>query len=404
MKRIVLIVGFALVVGATVFLAGDAVVPVAAQGPTDVSFAKAITVKSPVLYPYSIAAGDLTHNGIPDLAVVGIEQAVLDHALGKGNGRFGEWSHDGGTGDAPGFVIFADVDLDGNLDAVTTDADQPFVTVAFGDGKGHFNRGAQPLTGRGYNTQQVAVADLNGDGVPDLVGTSLGVAENPGNVFILLGKRNREFGKALNIGSGGYHPVAIAVADLNHDNIPDLLVTNFGKQPPYGNIAVLLGKGDGTFAKPVTYRLGQYHDPYGVTLGDFNGDGNIDMAVTTQRSNEVQIFLGRGDGTFSPPKLYPAGIDPFSMVTADFNGDGILDLAITNYTTPKQCHVSVLLGNGDGSFQRPIRLPVGLSPVQVVVADFNHDGKPDIATINGGDSTISILLNTTPFPAQPPSH
>ena len=89
-------------------------------------------------------------------------------------------------------------------------------------------------------------------------------------------------------------------------------------------------------------------------------------------------------------------------MAADFNGDGKLDLAVANYTNPKHCHVSVLLGNGDGTFQPPVQLRVGISPAQLVVADFNHDGKPDIATINGGSSTISILLNTTQFPA--PSH
>jgi hypothetical protein len=369
-----------------------------------VSFAPAIKLRSPVLYPYSIAAGDLTGNGIPDLAVVGIEQSALLHALGKGDGYFGPWSDKGGTGDAPGFVIFADVDLDGKLDAVTTDATQPIVTVSFGDGKGHFNRGVQPDTGVGYATNYLAVADLNGDGIPDIVGTASVVGEDWGQIFVLLGKGNREFEKPAHLASGGFQPQGIAVADLNHDGIPDLVVANFGKQPPYGNIAVLLGNGDGTFAKPVTYQLGQYHDPYGVTLGDFNGDGNIDMAVTTQRSNDVQIFLGRGDGTFSRQKLYYAGIDPYSVAIADFNGDGIPDLAITNYTSPKHCHVSVLLGDGDGSFQKPIHFPVGLSPVQIVVADFNHDGKPDIATINQGNATVSILLNTTQLPTRSASH
>jgi hypothetical protein len=399
MKQSILIIGLALAAGATVLLAGDAAVP----KPAAVSFANAITIKSPVLFPYSLAAGDLTNNGIPDLAVVGVEDSALLHTLGKGNGRFGRWSEEGGTGDAPNFVIFADVDLDGNLDAVTTDGDQPFVTVAFGDGKGHFNRGVQPRTGRGFSTQQVTVADLNGDGIPDLVGTSLGLASNPGNIFILLGRGGRKFAKAVNISSGGYEPLAIAVADLNHDNIPDLVVVNNGKQPPYGNVSVLLGKGHGTFAEPVPYSLGKYHDPFSVALGDFNGDGNVDMAVATYHSNSVYIFLGKGDGTFWPPKSFfvnSAGAG--EIVTADFNGDGILDLAVGTCGITESCHVSVLLGNGDGSFQSPVRFRVGLNPLQLVVADFTHDGKPDIATINGGDSTISILLNTTPFPA--PSH
>src|SRR6202142_1427062 len=110
MRCIVLTIGSALLAGATVLLAGDAVAPVALRASTSVSFAKAITVRSPVLYPKSLAAGDLDHDGIPDLAVVGDEKPRLLHPLGKGDGHFCHWSHKGGTGDAPNFVLFADMD------------------------------------------------------------------------------------------------------------------------------------------------------------------------------------------------------------------------------------------------------------------------------------------------------
>jgi hypothetical protein len=145
LKYSILIVGLALAVGTTVLLAGDAVAP---QASTEVSFAKAITVKSPVLYPYSIAAGDLTGNGIPDVAVVGIEQTALLHPLGKGDGYFGRWSDDGGSGSAPSFVMFADVDGDGNLDALTNDAIEPQVVISFGNGHGHFPRSKRCIPAR----------------------------------------------------------------------------------------------------------------------------------------------------------------------------------------------------------------------------------------------------------------
>jgi hypothetical protein len=400
-RAVVLPVMILLLVGTAVLRAGNGAPVVLRHAVGSVSFDKAITVRSPVLYPYSMAAGDLTGNGIPDLAVVGIEQAFLYHALGKGNGRFGWWNNRGAAGDAPGFVTFADVDLDGNLDAVSTSADQPLVNIAFGDGRGHFPVGEGLASGRGYDTQQVVVADLNGDGIPDLVGTSLGESGTPGNIFILLGKGHRKFAKAVNIGSGGYAPAAIAVADLNHDGIPDLVVANWGQDDgPYGNLAVLLGKGNGTFAEPVVYLAGIH--PYQLVLGDFNGDGNLDVAVTNNL--DVRVFMGRGDGTLSKGAGYFAGRFPISIATADFNGDGIPDLVVSNFTNPKPCHASVLLGNGDGTFQAPTQFRVRLSPVQVVVADFNHDGKPDIATINQGNATISILLNTTQFRAQLPSH
>jgi len=398
-----LIVGLSLVVGTSTVVARNGALVVLDHPVGRVSFAKAITIESPVLYPYSIAAGDLTGNGISDLAVVGVETPALLHALGKGNGRFGRWSNNGGTDDAPNFVIFADVDLDGNLDAVTTDGDQPVVIVAFGDGKGNFNRGVGPRTGRGYDTQEVAVADLNGDGIPDLVGTSLGVAGNPGNIFILLGKGKREFTKAVNISSGGHSPNGIAVGDLNHDGIPDLVVANSESSSGPGNVAVLLGKGDGKFQKPVRYQAGVA--PWQVILGDFNGDGNLDLAVVAiDGGDKIYVLLGNGDGTFSRSKAYTVGLGASSVSVADFNGDGRLDLGVTTCAERPPCYVSVLLGNGDGTFQPPVRFHVGLNPVQLVVADFTHDGKPDIATINEGDSTISILLNTTQFPTPPASH
>ena len=362
-----------------------------------VSFAKAITLKSPVLYSYSIAAGDLNHDGIPDLAVVGIEFPFLEHALGKGNGHVGRWSDQGGSGYAPSFVMFADMDLDGNLDALTNDASQRQVVISFGDGHGNFPVVKRLDSGAGYATNYLAVADLNGDGIPDIVGSALSSGRDFGEVFVLLGKGNREFQKPLHFPSGGHQASAVAVGDLNNDGIPDLVVANTGtdNRPFDYDVAVLLGKGDGTFGSPVRYHAGVR--PYQLAMGDFNGDGNLDVAVVPiNGKSSIFVLLGKGDGTFGEAKGFQSDLYPLSIVAADFNGDGILDLAVTNYTSPKQCHVSVLLGNGDGSFQKPIRFPVGLSPSQLVVADFNHDGKPDIATINGGDATISILLNTTP--------
>jgi hypothetical protein len=397
MKHAILIVGLALVLGATVLLAGDAVAPVTPQTSALVSFAKAINVGSPLLYPSSLAAGDLNHSGIPGLAVVSVNNSVpLVYALGKGNGRFRAWRQDGNVGYAPGFVLLADVDGDGNLDAITTDILAGDLNVTFGDGEGHLYGGKRLLVGGVQSTYIVAVADVNGDGVSDIVGTT-----NSG-IFVILGKGSRKFAKAVTFGSGGQSPYGIAVGDLNHDGIPDLIVANYGTEQngDYGNVAVLLGKGNGSFDPPVRYPIGKYEDPFWLALGDFNG--NLGVAVTTQNSNAVHVLLGRGDGTLSPPRSFPAGLDPFDVVSADFNGDGIPDLAVTNYSNPKPCHVSVMLGNGDGTFQPPVQFRVGVSPAQLVVADFNHDGKPDIATINGGDSTISILLNATPFPT--PSH
>jgi hypothetical protein len=398
MKSAILIVGLSLLVGVTVLLAGDAVAP---QDFTSVSFAKAITFDTSIVYPSSLAAGDLTQDGFPGIAVVSPDntETPLEYALGKGNGHFRAWRNNDNVGNAPGFVLLADVYGDGNLDAITTDVGGDDLFVAFGDGKRLLVDGVQA-------TFIAAVADLNGDGIPDIVGTT------DTGIFVILGKGDRKFAKAVTFSSGGQNPYGIAVGDLNHDGIPDLVVANYGTEQngDYGNIAVLLGKGDGTsFDPPVLYPIGKYEDPSSLILGDFNGDGNLDIAVTTLNSHAVHVMLGHGDGTFSRPRsFFASSTGAGSIVTADFNGDGRLDLAVTSCYIPNPCYVAVLLGSGDGTFQPPVKFPIGGGPTQLVVADFTNDGKPDLATVGTGphdQGHVSILLNTTQFPtpSQPPS-
>jgi hypothetical protein len=169
-----------------------------------------------------------------------------------------------------------------------------------------------------------------------------------------------------------------------------------------GGVTVFLGKGDGTFGKPAHYRVGS--GTWTLVLGDFNGDGNLDMAVLPiGGENKIYVLLGNGDGTFGKAKAYRSGMFPGSMASADFNGDGILDLAVANVTGPKPSHISILLGNGDGTFQPPIAFPVGVNPASLITADFNHDGKPDLAALTG-PSGITVLLNTTPFPTPSRPH
>jgi hypothetical protein len=356
------------------------------------SFSRAITFDSPLLYPSWLAAGDLAPAGFPSIAVVSPDntETPLEYALGKGNGHFRAWRNNDNVGNAPGFVLLADVYGDGNLDAITTDVGGNDLFVASGDGKGHLYGGKRLLVGGVEATFIAALGDLNGDGIPDIVGTT------DSGIFVILGKGDRKFAKAVTFSSGGQNPYGIAVGDLNHDGIPDLVVANNGQYSGnHGSVAVLLGRGNGTFSKPVHYLSGAR--PSELVLGDFNGDGNLDMAVVGE-AERVHALMGKGDGTFSSPKSYRAGLAPHAIAAADFNGDGKLDLAVA------AANVSILLGNGDGTFQLPIGLPAdGHHPTQLTLADFNHDGKPDIATVNG-DSTISIFLNTTRFAPTPHIH
>ena len=162
--------------------------------------------------------------------------------------------------------------------------------------------------------------------------------------------------------SVGINPNSVAVGDFNGDGKLDLAVAN-----SFDNfVSVLLGKGDGTFQAAVNYGTGS--GPLSVAVGDFNGDGKLDLVVTNAFDNNVSVLLGNGDGTFQAAVNYGAGSAPNSVAVGDFNGDGKLDLAVANNGSN---NLSVLLGNGDGTFQAAVNYSAGKGPYSVAVGDFN---------------------------------
>lgn len=131
--------------------------------------------------------------------------------------------------------------------------------------------------------------------------------------------------------------------------------------------------------------------PYGVVTGDFNLDGNLDLATANQFGGSVSVLLGNGDGTFQAAVAYSTGECPWGITTGDFNLDGRPDLATANYADDS---VSVLLGNGDGTFQGAVNYGAGNGPMSVASGDFNGNGIADLAVANRTDNNVSILLNT----------
>ena len=232
----------------------------------------------------------------------------------------------------------------------------------------------------------VAVADFNGDGKQDLA-----IADYGGlNLTLLLGQGGGGF--IPGPGSpyfSGTNPRSVAVGDFNGDGKLDIAITNQSD----GTVTVLLASTTGVFAAATNSPFAVGTEPTSVAVGDFNGDSKLDLAFTDLETNNVTLLLGDGTGGFAAAKSSPfaVGASPHALLTADFNGDGKPDLAVANSTDGT---VTVLLGDGSGGFTAAPGSPfrVGSAPQSLAAGDFNGDKKPDLAVANFNDNTVTVLL------------
>jgi hypothetical protein len=335
----------------------------------------------------SILASDIAKAGTASVRVVNpspgggtsnVAFFTITSNTGSSVGFYVASSLAAGTG--PVSVAVGDFNGDRKLDLAVTNEGSDTVSILLGDGTGKFTLASSAATGS--QPTSVAVGDFNADGKLDLAVTN----EASDTVSILLGDGTGKFTLASSAATGS-QPVSVAVGDFNGDGKLDLAVANAGNN----SVSILLGDGTGKFTLASSPALiGQ---PASVAVGDFNGDGKLDLAVgIAGEGNGVVILLGDGTGNFTMNGAPGTnGNGPETVALGDFNGDGILDLAVTNAVTNT---VSILLGDGAGGFAVASLPATGSQPVSVAVGDFNGDGKLDLAVANESSNTILILLQS----------
>jgi hypothetical protein len=398
-------------------------------GNGDGTFQSAQSYSSGGIVATSVAMADVDKDGHPDLIVTNqcmdgtCVSGGVSVLLGKENGTFRaaqSYATGGLTAVSVAIGIF---NADKKIDLVVANQCQSSgncngsLAVLLGNGNGTF-QAAQTYSSGGYTATSVATADFDGDGNIDVVVSNQCQSSgncSSGSVGVLLGNGDGSFGSTQSYVSGGNNAAAVVASDLNGDGHADLVVANQCQTVGncgVGSVSVLLGKGDGTFLPAQSY-ISDGVFAYSVGVDDWNGDKNPDLAILNQCqtsnscSGTVTILLGNGDGTFQAPPTYPSGgYDADSEAAGDLNGDGKLDLVVANLCQNTNCAsgnngvVSVLLGNGDGTFQSAKSYATGgFGASSVAIGDFNGDGYADVVVANqcstsdcksGG--SVSVLL------------
>ncbi|MDB5267643.1 MAG: hypothetical protein JWP58_683 [Hymenobacter sp.] len=366
--------------------------PGAAQGQAPASFGAATTYSAgSSTSPIGIAVGDVNGDGLADLVTANSGTNSVSVLAGQAGGGFAPAiSYATGNGGTPLSVAVADVNGDGRLDILAGNSNNSTVSVLLQQAAGGFAPVAVYSTGSGTRPAAVVVADVNGDGRPDIVTANYASS----NVSILPGQAGGTFAPASAYDAGtNSQPNGLAVADVNGDGRPDIVTANYASS----TAGVLLAQASGGFAAPLTYSTGAGSQPAGIAVTDVNGDGRPDLVTANLASNTVGVLLGQSAGGFAPVVLYNSGLstNPQAVAVADVNGDRRPDIIIVSYYRL----VGVLLGQAGGGFPAIVTFFTGTNntPRALAAADVNGDGRPDIITANQGSDTAGVLLNTGTF-------
>jgi hypothetical protein len=337
-------------------------------------------------------AADLNRDGKLDVVLTpgSLNMASTRLVVGNGDGTFGSPADIPSTGQTDR-VAFGDLDGDGDVDAALSDNS---IIILTNNGSGAF--GATPIATSGFVTD-VEIADLTGDGVPEIIGTPFGGTDTLAPILVL---RRNAMGTYAAVPQGtnnaGSGPRAIALVDLDKDGKLDAVTANSARtMAPFTNVVgVAKGNGDGTFGPSTPFAAGT--DAFDVATGDFNRDGNPDVATVSSNDGTLNVLLGNGTLTLGTATPSPIGTNAQWVVPGDLDGDGATDLVVS--TLPASGAIRVLHSLGNGAFDLGAPIDVGGTGTPGIgLADINADDRPDIM-VAPHDAPPTLRLNTTLFP------